>query len=164
MTARAPDSISVPGFHWCPTAMRESCAPTKHVLRVFQCIPGYGDKVLERKHPMLAVILLSRKTQPEFWPPECRRRSDGVSGTCEDCSLSVALAHQKIFQKQFSGRSAFHPRFLQDKQSKKLSGAKSKCQKPQKKYLPLKVPNRWGKQLYTCSQYVKYNLLYLGHS
>lgn len=60
----------------------------------------------------LAVILLSRKAQPECWPPECRS-SCGVSGAFKD---SVAVAHlgyfQKIFQKQFYRQPGFHPRFF----------------------------------------------------
>lgn len=46
--------------------------------------PGMAVKMW-KENTTLAVILLSRKTQPEFWPPECRRSSDGVSGTFKDC-------------------------------------------------------------------------------
>lgn len=49
--ARALNSVSVSSFRWRPTATRgESHAPTKHILCVFHCIPGYGDEDLKRKH------------------------------------------------------------------------------------------------------------------
>lgn len=52
------------------------------------------------------------------------------------CSLSFAVIHlgyfQKIFYKQFSDRSGFYLRFLQDKSFKKLCDTKRECQKKAK--------------------------------
>lgn len=37
-----------PAFHWHPAATQG--APTKQILCIFQFLPGYGNKDLERKH------------------------------------------------------------------------------------------------------------------
>lgn len=62
------------------------CSRKAHTLHF--PVHSWVRSFLERKHHMLAMNLLRRKTQPEFWPAEYRRSSDGGSSIFKGCSRS----------------------------------------------------------------------------
>lgn len=144
----------------CHTAMwGQSRALAKHILCIFQRILV---SFLERKPHVSAMSLLSRKTQPESQPSGGRRSSGfTVSKGCSCSSGSVGITGSYC-------RSNFPVHLdiaLEFCRANDLRGymVQQVNAKKQKQSLPLQVLNRekWPR---TCSQYAKYNLLYLGHS